>query len=1258
MDITAGTVTLAGAGKLTSGSLLLENAATILDLGASEQTTGIFRLAGGILQNGSLNASAFNVESGLVTAVLQGTGTFTKSTTGTVTLSGANSLSGAMDITAGTVTLAGAGKLTSGSLLLENAATILDLGATSQTSGVFRLAGGTLQNGSLSAAAFNLESGLITAVLQGTGTFTKSTTGTVTLTGANTFSGPIHLNAGTLLFAGTSTSSGSITIASGATLMGAATLPASATLASGGFLSPGAAASTGKLTLAGLTLTGGATLNFKLNTPLTSDQLVISTSNAFSLTGSNTITLSLAPGVTSPAAIGTYKLLSYTGTTRTTGLSLASPVFATRDARLVWNANDVSLQLSATAAPVVSISANVPSGSVLQAGTSISFAASVTGTPNFTYQWRKNGANISGGSLDTFQIPVAAIVDSGSYDIVVNSAFGTATSNTFALSIADFFQPLTLLVPDTNAVTYAGTQGFLGGVSLVRNGTGAINFPASVAIPGSLSYSGSTTTPLSVSTSISSITKTITQSSDTSVFTLSGTLAMNASGTTLANKGAALFTMAAATTGAGTLTTNAASSGSIALSGAINPTGAFTNSGLGSGSVTVSGSLGVAITSVNQNSATSPLLLTSANPFTAPVTVNAGSLVVTANNALGTAAAGTTLKPGATLDLRNVAYSTAEALDVQGGTLLLSTGISSFAGPITLTSAAASIPVNGTSLTLSGAISGAAGFVKTGPGALYLNGTNSGSGPITLSTGTLAVTSAAALGTGALTLGNGTTLALNTAGDSTLSAPISGTGSITKSGAGTVTLASTSTGSSPITVTAGTLKIATGVSIGTGSISVSPGAVLAFNLTADKTISNVITGTVTSTNPAYRITWNGGAVGGPVPVVTSPATTTITLGSSLSYLLAASNGPVTMSTLSTTVLPSGVNFNASTGLLSGKPATAGTFILSFKLSNPGGSITFPLTLTVNYAPSAPAITTQPASITIPSGTTGVLSATILSRTTMVYQWKKNGVLIGTAVTVPGSNTPTTVTLALGNASLGTEGLFSVAASNPQGGPIESAPAIVRVDLGIPKLSNARLVRKGTIYDLSKATTNSLVDLGSNIYTNEVFQITPSSDPTTTYTWSWAPLTPGSFKTIASQATARLDFSAADVPKLPGYFNFLIKNKNGSITLRFRILSFKGLGPDPAKPTPMAIWTQPFPVTIGAGGAANFGVVVTGSPVSFSWYKETGAVDAKMNTSPSPFFTLSPVAAANAGDYYVVATDAYSREVVSTQVHLSVIPLGE
>jgi hypothetical protein len=194
-----------------------------------------------------------------------------------------------------------------------------------------------------------------------------------------------------------------------------------------------------------------------------------------------------------------------------------------------------------------------------------------------------------------------------------------------------------------------------------------------------------------------------------------------------------------------------------------------------------------------------------------------------------------------------------------------------------------------------------------------------------------------------------------------------------------------------------------------------------------------------------------------------------------------------------------------------------------------------------------------------------------------------------------------------------------------------------------------------VYDLSKALTNSIVDLGSNFILNDIFQINPSSDPTTTYTWSWAPLTPGSFKTISSQTTSTLNFGAADVPKIKGYYNFVMKNKNGTTALRFRILSFAAPTSTYANlPPAMTITTQPFPVTIGAGGVANFGVVVNGSPIVYTWYKG-GTV---MSTNGSPFFTLSPAVLGHAGDYFVVATDAFNRTVESTHVHLTVVPLGE
>ena len=78
------------------------------------------------------------------------------------------------------------------------------------------------------------------------------------------------------------------------------------------------------------------------------------------------------------------------------------------------------------------------------------------------------------------------------------------------------------------------------------------------------------------------------------------------------------------------------------------------------------------------------MILQAAGTHPAAFTVSAGTLKVTADDALGTTAAGTTVASGATLDLANVTYSTAEAVTVNGGTISTSTGTSSFAGAITL----------------------------------------------------------------------------------------------------------------------------------------------------------------------------------------------------------------------------------------------------------------------------------------------------------------------------------------------------------------------------------------------------------------------------------------------------------------------------------------------------------------------------------------------------------------------------------------------
>ena len=69
------------------------------------------------------------------------------------------------------------------------------------------------------------------------------------------------------------------------------------------------------------------------------------------------------------------------------------------------------------------------------AGSSVSFSASATGT-NLTYQWRKNGSNISGATNNSYTINSVASSDAANYSVVVsNIGCTSATSANAALTV-------------------------------------------------------------------------------------------------------------------------------------------------------------------------------------------------------------------------------------------------------------------------------------------------------------------------------------------------------------------------------------------------------------------------------------------------------------------------------------------------------------------------------------------------------------------------------------------------------------------------------------------------------------------------------------------------------------------------------------------------------------------------------------------------------------------------------------------------------
>jgi hypothetical protein len=91
---------------------------------------------------------------------------------------------------------------------------------------------------------------------------------------------------------------------------------------------------------------------------------------------------------------------------------------------------------------------------------------------------------------------------------------------------------------------------------------------------------------------------------------------------------------------------------------------------------------------------------------------------------------------------------------------------------------------------------------------------------------------------------------------------------------------------------------------------------------------------------------------GQAPAITSAAGTTFTTGSLGSFTVTATGFQQPVLT-ETGALPSGVSFNASTGVLSGTPApgSGGIYNISFKATNNFGTATQPFVLTVNQAPA-------------------------------------------------------------------------------------------------------------------------------------------------------------------------------------------------------------------------------------------------------------------------------------------------------------------
>ena len=794
---------------------------------------------------GAFNLTLGGVGSTVISqAITTGAGTLTKDGTGTATLLGADTYTGATTVSTGVLNIrnntslgtnAAGTSVTSGAALqIQNSITVtgetLTLNGTGiGVTGALRSISGTNSfNGNITLGSdtrINSDSGTLTinpatgdsitgafnltlggvgstvisqAITTGVGTLTKDGTGTATLLGADTYTGATTVSVGVLNIqnaTGLGTTASGTTVSSGAALQvqGGITVGAEAlTLNGGGVASNGALRNiSGNNSFAGaITLASASTID------------------------SDAGTLTLSGGITNGGFASTF---SGAGSITENGL-------ITGAGALLKNGSGT---LALAAGNTYSGGTTINGGTIILAGLG---ALGSSGTISF-----------GGGTLQC----------SSSNTTDYSSRFSSAINQTYSI--------------DTNGqnVTLASALTSSGG-SLTKLGAGTLT------LLGVNTYSGATT--VSGGTLQMSVINCLL---NTGALTISGgTFDLQIFDQTIGS--VTLGSGSITGTGAGILTGSSYTLQSGTVSAILAGTGAVTKNT--SGTVTLSG----------------------ANLYTGATTISAGTLQVNTDSALGTTLNGTTVANGAALKLNGVNYSTAEALALNGsgisnGGALTNTGTSTFAGAINIATNATisagggtlnltgGIAKNGTTLTFAGG--GTVNIMTNGitgssPNSdLVVDGTtvvldtaNSYNGPTTVqNSGTLqlgannvlptspqtamtvntsSVFDMASFSDGVASLagdstatvknsvaGGTSTLTVNPAsGSTTFDGVIAGTNSgaqgdiaLLKTGAGTLVLTGTNTFSGSTTVSGGTLTAAgsSGSALGsTSSITVNSGGTL------------------------------------------------------------------------------------------------------------------------------------------------------------------------------------------------------------------------------------------------------------------------------------------------------------------------------------------------------------------------------------------------------------------------------------------------
>ena len=372
----------------------------------------------------------------------------------------------------------------------------------------------------------------------------------------------------------------------------------------------------------GVAVSGATSASYTTPATTTSDngaQFTVTVSNSVGTANSNAATLTVTPAPVAPSITA-----QPTSPTVTAGQTATFSVSATGTAPLSyqWQKNGVAISGATSASyttpattssdngaqfgvTVTNAVGNVTSNTAMltvntppaitgqpvsqsaTAGQTATFSVTATGTAPLGYQWRKNGANISGATASSYTTPATASTDNGAqFTVIITNVAGTVTSSAATLTVNSppliTVQPLnqTVVVGQTAtfSVTATGTaplsyQWQKNGAAISGATSSAYTTPATTTSDNGAQFSVTITNSIASVTS-NTITLTVTApgqlSSGSSSLSFGNVNVGNSStqSTTVTNTGAANVTVSnVAVSGAG-VSVNGISSGLVLTPGA------------------------------------------------------------------------------------------------------------------------------------------------------------------------------------------------------------------------------------------------------------------------------------------------------------------------------------------------------------------------------------------------------------------------------------------------------------------------------------------------------------------------------------------------------------------------------------------------------------------------------------------------------------------------------------------------------------------